>query len=81
VESQGLPRFLVLHEAGDDRINRAPGLVASERRRGAQHGGEIEERDGAEFLIAFDIDPGGIVEKAAVSGDIGGFERLNLSVE
>ena len=81
MEGQGLTQFLALHEARDDRIDRAPRLIAGERGRGAQHRGEIEERHRAELLIALAINARRIIEELAIAGDVVRVQRRDLGVE
>ena len=78
VKAEGLPQLLVLHVARDDRIDGSPRLMLGERRRGADHGLEIEERDMAEPLIALGIDAGRIIEEVQIAAHILRLDRRDL---
>ena len=53
MEAQRLAQLLVLHELADHGIDRAPGLIFHQCRRGLDHAGEIEKRLVAQLHIAF----------------------------
>ncbi len=67
VERERLAQVLVLHIVADHRIDRAPRLVAGQRRGGLHHAGEIEEGLVPQLDVAFLVDPGGVAHEFVVA--------------
>ena len=81
VERQRLAQFVVLHEFAGERIDRLPGLVLHQGRRGLDHAGKVEKRHGAELHIAFLIDTARVFEEPGISGHVRRIEFGDLGIE
>ncbi len=81
MERQRLAQLVVLHKAGDHRIDRAPGLVLGQRGRGLEHRGKVQERNRPQLQVAFLVNALRIFQKPRISGDIRRIELGNFGIQ